>query len=185
MSAAPCGYHRELQKNKLHEFSLHPPTMCCQCGVSCLRSAPGTPLSATLSTCADPEQVISVRVQVKNQELALPTDVGVLILASPAARPPVLQPIIRHRKVFVHLLHSNRSFKSVCARLLLFCSACWTDLTPADQDAARSLLQLFYLDGWVGGDGTVTGHPLPQHTQKGVIQLGRNTRHVHQRRHLW
>ena len=45
-------------------------------------------------------------------------------------------------------------------------------LTPADQDAARSLLQLFYLDRWMGGDGAVAGHPVPEQTQQGVIQLG-------------
>lgn len=46
------------------------------------------------------------------------------------------------------------------------------DLTPADQDAARSLLQLLYLDGWVGGDGAVAGDPVPQQAQQRVVQLG-------------
>lgn len=58
------------------------------------------------------------------------------------------------------------------------------DLTPADQDAARPLLQLLYLDGGVGGDGAVVGHSVPEETQQGVVQLGRDARHVHQRRDL-
>ncbi len=77
-----------------HETVESPPTMRCQCGVSRLWDAPGAPFSATLPSGADPKQVISVRVKVENQELTVPTDVGILILAPPAARPPVLQPII-------------------------------------------------------------------------------------------
>lgn len=77
--------------------------MRCERGVTRLRDAPGAPLGAALPAGADPEQVIGVRVEVENQELALPTDVGVLILAPPAARPPVLQPIICCCKVLVHL----------------------------------------------------------------------------------
>lgn len=58
-------------------------------------------------------------------------------------------------------------------------------LTPADQDAAGPLLQLVNLDGRVGGDGAVTGHSVPEQPQQGVVQLGRDARHVHQHRDLW
>lgn len=86
-----------------------PPTVRCEGGVSCLRDAPGAPLGATLPAGTDPEQVISVRVQVENQELTVPTDVGVLVLAPPAARPPVLQPVIRRCVVLIHLTHTQNS----------------------------------------------------------------------------
>lgn len=79
-------------------------------GVSRLRRAPGAPLGATLAASADPEQIICVRVQVKNQEFTLPADVGVLVLAPPAARPPVLQPIFRCREVVVHLMQADSTF---------------------------------------------------------------------------
>ena len=59
-----------------------------------------------------------------------------------------------------------------------------TDLTPANQDAARSLLQLFYLDRRVGGHRAMVGQAVPQQTQQGVIKLGGNARHVHQRWNL-
>lgn len=31
----------------------------------------------------------------------------------------------------------------------------------------------------------MAGHPVPQQAQQGVVQLGRNARHVYQRWHLW
>lgn len=87
-----------------------PPTVRCQCGVSRLWDAPGAPLGATLPAGADPEQIISVRIQVENQELRFPTDVGVLILAPPAAGPPVLQPVICSCEVLIHLKQMRSSF---------------------------------------------------------------------------
>lgn len=86
---------------------MSPPTVRCQRGVARLRDAPGAPLGATLPAGADPEQIIRVRVQVENQELRFPPDVGVLILASPTAGAPVLQPIICSREVLVHLKHQR------------------------------------------------------------------------------
>lgn len=74
-----------------------------QGGVAGLRDAPGAPLGAALPAGADPEQVVGVRVQVEDQELAVPTDVGVLVLAPPPAGAPMLQPVVRRRKVLVHL----------------------------------------------------------------------------------
>lgn len=46
----------------------------------------------------------------KNQEFTLPADVGVLVLAPPAARPPVLQPIFRRREVVVYLMQADSTF---------------------------------------------------------------------------
>lgn len=59
-----------------------------------------------------------MRVQVKNQELAVPADAGVLVLAPSAARTPVLQPIFRRREVFVHLTRTHFTFVfSLCLQL--------------------------------------------------------------------
>lgn len=83
--------------------------MRCQCGVSRLWDAPGAPLGAALSTGTDPKEIFCVGVHVENQELTVPTNVGILVLATPAARAPVLQPIICCGKVLIHLSHTRDS----------------------------------------------------------------------------
>lgn len=81
-----------------------PPTVRCQRGVSHLRDAPGAPLGATLPAGAHPEQVVGVWVEVKDQELTVPPNVGVLILAPPGVGPPILQPVVRCCELLVHLV---------------------------------------------------------------------------------
>jgi len=92
-----------IQLKSISTPSESPPTVRRQRGVPRLRDAPGAPLGAPLPASADPEQVVRVRVQVEDQEVGVPTDVGVLVLALPAAGAPVLHPIIRRREVLVHL----------------------------------------------------------------------------------
>lgn len=104
----------------MEEAAESSPTMCCQGGESCLWDAPGAPFSATLPAGAHLEQIISVRVEVENQELAVPPNEGVLILAPPTAGTPVLQPIVGHCKVLVHLVHNKKhqvDTHSVCVRV--------------------------------------------------------------------
>lgn len=100
------------------------PTVRCQRGVPRLWDAPGAPLGATLATGAHPEQIICVRVQVQDQKLTVPPDVGILILAPPAAGPPVLQPIICRCEVLVHLKHAlnNKVTGAVRVRQQVHCT---------------------------------------------------------------
>lgn len=59
-----------------------------------------------------------------------------------------------------------------------------THLTPAHQHTAWSLHQLLNLDGRMRRHAAVPSHVWTEHMQERVVQLRRQTRHVHQHRYL-
>lgn len=66
----------------------------------------------------------------------------------------------------------------------IVCFIARAHLAPAHQHATRSLHQLFNLDRWMRRHAAVPSHLRTEHVQQRVIQLRRQTGHIHQRRYL-
>ncbi len=160
-------------------------TVGCECGVAGLRDAPRAPFGSALSSGTHTKQVVDVRVKMEHQELGVFSNVRVLILRRVTTT--VLQPVVLRGEVIVHLHANSRHYQE--GHVVLKMSdgleqGSKTRLTPAHQHTARSLHQLLNLDGWMRGHAAVPSHVCTKHMQQRVVQLRRQTRHVHQRRYL-